>query len=125
MIRRPPRSTLFPYTTLFRSNHRQRRPSAPNHELGRPLSSGSVCCIVDGLEKIKSLLFGPFGMSSACDLASCDFSPVLLGFWTAARCQRLACALHALCLRFTRALHAHHTRFTPPSPRSEERRAGK
>src|SRR5258708_19144231 len=24
MIRRPPRSTLFPYTTLFRSSHRQR-----------------------------------------------------------------------------------------------------
>src|SRR2546425_5150070 len=24
MIRRPPRSTLFPYTTLFRSHHRQR-----------------------------------------------------------------------------------------------------
>src|SRR5688572_32123468 len=23
MIRRPPRSTLFPYTTLFRSNYRQ------------------------------------------------------------------------------------------------------
>src|SRR5438445_3303381 len=27
MIRRPPRSTLFPYTTLFRSRHaRERRP---------------------------------------------------------------------------------------------------
>src|SRR3712207_8358398 len=26
MIRRPPRSTLFPYTTLFRSAHRPRRP---------------------------------------------------------------------------------------------------
>src|SRR5438067_3814741 len=26
MIRRPPRSTLFPYTTLFRSRHRVRRP---------------------------------------------------------------------------------------------------
>src|SRR3712207_7222992 len=26
MIRRPPRSTLFPYTTLFRSGQRQRRP---------------------------------------------------------------------------------------------------
>src|SRR3712207_7275483 len=26
MIRRPPRSTLFPYTTLFRS-HRERRPT--------------------------------------------------------------------------------------------------
>src|SRR5256884_5967626 len=25
MIRRPPRSTLFPYTTLFRSNHELRR----------------------------------------------------------------------------------------------------
>src|SRR2546430_12418489 len=26
MIRRPPRSTLFPYTTLFRSLRRERRP---------------------------------------------------------------------------------------------------
>src|SRR2546425_8203774 len=26
MIRRPPRSTLFPYTTLFRSNRRAHRP---------------------------------------------------------------------------------------------------
>src|SRR5260370_32624068 len=30
MIRRPPRSTLFPYTTLFRSNYSPRlRPAAP------------------------------------------------------------------------------------------------
>src|SRR3712207_7588984 len=28
MIRRPPRSTLFPYTTLFRSKHWARRRSA-------------------------------------------------------------------------------------------------
>src|SRR3712207_8216571 len=28
MIRRPPRSTLFPYTTLFRSRLRPRRPVA-------------------------------------------------------------------------------------------------
>src|SRR2546426_6391415 len=26
MIRRPPRSTLFPYTTLFRSHEQRRRP---------------------------------------------------------------------------------------------------
>src|SRR2546425_3851036 len=26
MIRRPPRSTLFPYTTLFRSSHEERTP---------------------------------------------------------------------------------------------------
>src|SRR2546430_5783340 len=32
MIRRPPRSTLFPYTTLFRSLHR----------LTNPLSQGSL-----------------------------------------------------------------------------------
>src|SRR5690242_21466663 len=32
MTRRPPRSTLFPYTTLFRS-WRRRRPAAPS---GRP-----------------------------------------------------------------------------------------
>src|SRR6266542_7096806 len=29
MIRRPPRSTLFPYTTLFRSPRFQRPPSEP------------------------------------------------------------------------------------------------
>src|SRR5256885_12992365 len=28
MIRRPPRSTLFPYTTLFRSEERNRHPDA-------------------------------------------------------------------------------------------------
>src|SRR3712207_8436561 len=40
MIRRPPRSTLFPYTTLFRS-WRRRRPSRDQggrheHHVGRP-----------------------------------------------------------------------------------------
>src|SRR5437899_7874989 len=30
LIRRPPRSTLFPYTTLFRSLHRQRNAFAPS-----------------------------------------------------------------------------------------------
>src|SRR3712207_6936995 len=29
MIRRPPRSTLFPYTTLFRSRSRRPRPETP------------------------------------------------------------------------------------------------
>src|SRR2546430_8258767 len=31
MIRRPPRSTLFPYTTLFRSIHQHKRGSGPLH----------------------------------------------------------------------------------------------
>src|SRR2546430_6142519 len=33
MIRRPPRSTLFPYTTLFRS-HPRRAPTQPEEPLG-------------------------------------------------------------------------------------------
>src|SRR3712207_6930441 len=38
MIRRPPRSTLFPYTTLFRSRPDARgRPEPPGPEGGRPL----------------------------------------------------------------------------------------
>src|SRR5258708_29786612 len=35
MIRRPPRSTLFPYTTLFRS---QRPLAAPRHDCGRSVT---------------------------------------------------------------------------------------
>src|SRR3989442_10951576 len=34
MIRRPPRSTLFPYTTLFRSPSGSPRPSASTHSSG-------------------------------------------------------------------------------------------
>src|SRR5688572_32010075 len=33
MIRRPPRSTLFPYTTLFRSEHRAGRHPDPDLQL--------------------------------------------------------------------------------------------
>src|SRR3712207_8910827 len=36
MIRRPPRSTLFPYTTLFRSRHRDADPAQPRPELRHP-----------------------------------------------------------------------------------------
>src|SRR2546422_3817002 len=39
MIRRPPRSTLFPYTTLFRSTHtasRERRVGSHEHALAEP-----------------------------------------------------------------------------------------
>src|SRR3712207_8384969 len=35
MIRRPPRSTLFPYTTLFRSPHRARPAHGHGREPGR------------------------------------------------------------------------------------------
>src|SRR5690348_18107229 len=40
MIRRPPRSTLFPYTTLFRSGPQSRYPRAHSGgKVGRPVGS--------------------------------------------------------------------------------------
>src|SRR5256885_7621446 len=39
MIRRPPRSTLFPYTTLFRSTARAALPTRPS-TCDRPRSTG-------------------------------------------------------------------------------------
>src|SRR2546430_10295069 len=44
MIRRPPRSTLFPYTTLFRSHHQQPFPgrtrALAGHSLLLPFEGG-------------------------------------------------------------------------------------
>src|SRR2546422_2885677 len=50
MIRRPPRSTLFPYTTLFRSRHsavasRLNRPCAPRYSEG----SRSIFMVLPGV----------------------------------------------------------------------------
>src|SRR5438034_5834084 len=42
MIRRPPRSTLFPYTTLFRSLFNWRRLRTRRPKLGSTLPVGSV-----------------------------------------------------------------------------------
>src|SRR3712207_7955304 len=47
MIRRPPRSTLFPYTTLFRSRGESARPS---HPVGRQkdVNEGGRCAMLAG-----------------------------------------------------------------------------
>src|SRR2546426_5864548 len=42
MIRRPPRSTLFPYTTLFRSDSAARLTGAAIGEGGASISAGGV-----------------------------------------------------------------------------------
>src|SRR2546426_6668698 len=42
MIRRPPRSTLFPYTTLFRSGRRSRRARHGRARLGSPLGQAGL-----------------------------------------------------------------------------------
>src|SRR5260221_2115942 len=41
MIRRPPRSTLFPYTTLFRSDAANAEPPAGNLDCNNVLADGS------------------------------------------------------------------------------------
>src|SRR2546430_3562799 len=83
MIRRPPRSTLFPYTTLFRSaaGHRHHRAAGPlqlaiapgnddgdrseEHTSELQSQSNLVCRLL--LEKKK--------FHSALDQHSCDYCP--------------------------------------------------
>src|SRR5688572_32364911 len=42
MIRRPPRSTLFPYTTLFRSRNAERRSAEPRSADLEQVSNGQL-----------------------------------------------------------------------------------
>src|SRR5258708_29888197 len=90
MIRRPPRSTLFPYTTLFRSHRPQHRGQSPlcghgGHEpgQGRPRSEEHtselqspdhlVCRLL--LEKKKKQLVSR-ARSTVADLLDCHESVI-------------------------------------------------
>src|SRR3712207_8421647 len=79
MIRRPPRSTLFPYTTLFRSrvvaglagreDHRQRQTRGVHDqmELGRQPSAGSSEALPvdgEGFDPVRAAPF--FRAPAAC-----------------------------------------------------------
>src|SRR5258708_20079919 len=55
MIRRPPRSTLFPYTTLFRSNPLQFEPGSDYERYPRPEKADEDFCRNAGVD----LLFRP------------------------------------------------------------------
>src|SRR2546422_5781135 len=44
MIRRPPRSTLFPYTTLFRSVDDPVAIAGKRRDAGQPAAAGGVFC---------------------------------------------------------------------------------
>src|SRR5260370_17838618 len=56
MIRRPPRSTLFPYTTLFRSGLRPREPTAPRprHRAPPPAPAVGLPCRTEPLPSSRS-----------------------------------------------------------------------
>src|SRR2546429_7343794 len=55
MIRRPPRSTLFPYTTLFRSPTRTSRSAAPAWPRRRSSSASSTSCAFRSEEHTSEL----------------------------------------------------------------------
>src|SRR2546430_9176138 len=59
MIRRPPRSTLFPYTTLFRSK------TFAAEELGRPEAIGCIDHVRMNLRGGSIALGHPFGATGA------------------------------------------------------------
>src|SRR5258708_16140837 len=54
MIRRPPRSTLFPYTTLFRSAFFQRGPAVD----ARGVHHGEVQLLVGGTQLVEQVECG-------------------------------------------------------------------
>src|SRR3712207_7103013 len=67
MIRRPPRSTLFPYTTLFRSASAARTPvgsfngalaSLPAHELGRIAIGAALERAGVAAEEVNEVILG-------------------------------------------------------------------
>src|SRR3989449_364713 len=53
MIRRPPRSTLFPYTTLFRSRHRDARVHEPGAGGGRSRAGRAVRRVRPRLRRLR------------------------------------------------------------------------
>src|SRR3712207_7007926 len=69
MIRRPPRSTLFPYTTLFRS-----RPAEPAKETKDPRSQYDVLDAARKLGKSRDDLSGTFRLANS--LGTWDISVV-------------------------------------------------
>src|SRR3712207_6937599 len=61
MIRRPPRSTLFPYTTLFRSAHQSvspRNTSTPHGDHAQ-VKSWTGCSCTTRLEHLAEAVQGP------------------------------------------------------------------
>src|SRR2546426_4954426 len=67
MIRRPPRSTLFPYTTLFRS-----KPDAPDNASQRAAAIEAACAILLKLYPAQSGMLSTRLNASLAALASTE-----------------------------------------------------
>src|SRR3989449_8327966 len=119
MIRRPPRSTLFPYTTLFRSQGAGSRlivtPNDAEGDLGSPaLTAGAVACARDLLGSDDSGIRELAGHAVFIDVFEPPPQLVILGAGDDAR----PLARFAADVGF-RVVVADRR------PRSEERRVGK
>src|SRR2546429_9560280 len=66
MIRRPPRSTLFPYTTLFRSFVKNRFFFFLNYEEARQREENAALRIVPTASLRDGVILYPCDASSAC-----------------------------------------------------------
>src|SRR3712207_8524946 len=64
MIRRPPRSTLFPYTTLFRSGHQAIATAAPDGYTIGIITSEIAMMHHQGLTQLTGASFTPLGLRS-------------------------------------------------------------
>src|SRR2546425_12212060 len=71
MIRRPPRSTLFPYTTLFRSGIRMNGAREPESFRAQPCGDACACCIV--ADRHEYPRFSLFGHREDAFGGACDF----------------------------------------------------
>src|SRR3712207_8629195 len=98
MIRRPPRSTLFPYTTLFRSDQ-----GADEGVLGRDVVHMEGLGIVfprEGQDVVLRHMEGPEGLGEACRQRSEEHTSELQSR------QYLVCRLLLEKKKHTNILHA-------------------
>src|SRR5699024_12237978 len=56
MFRPPPRPTLFPYTTLFRSCRKSRKKSPGSYVISLPAASAALCCFTSARTRIYPAL---------------------------------------------------------------------
>src|SRR5688572_31547544 len=74
MLHRPPRSTLFPYTTLFRSPYACGPKTCASGQICMTESAGSSCQVNDaGIDQYEVYAYSCFDLPADCDgVPSCD-----------------------------------------------------
>src|SRR2546422_2918896 len=98
MIRRPPRSTLFPYTTLFRSGHHRdhgaHADDDPQHREERAELVGPQRLERDPDDLAQEHRYR--GVVVLCDCCRSPGSPPPVTFWNRRRMSCCACTSEAL-----------------------------